>query len=107
MGERSTGIVITQKELYDLVQEVTRSLQRIEARLDILESKIATANNADERSRKALNMAEDANQRANEAFEKAKEVETRQLWLLGIIIVEVISGAIGALFYFAQKGIGG
>ncbi|MBH8605983.1 alanine-zipper protein [Thermoactinomyces sp. CICC 10521] len=107
MEKENVAVVITPKEMYELVQEVTRSLQRIEARLDILESKIATANNADERSRQALNMAEDANQRANEAFEKAKEVETRQLWLLGIIIVEVISGAIGALFYFAQKGIGG
>jgi hypothetical protein len=107
MGERSTGIVITQKELYDLVQEVTRSLQRIEARLDILESKIATANNADERSRTALDLADEAKKRADEAFEKAKEIENRQLWLLGIIVAELVTGAIGALFYFAQKGIGG
>lgn len=107
MEKENVAVVITPKEMYELVQEVTRSLQRIEARLDVLETRIQSANNADERSRQAINLAEDAQQRANYAYEKAKEVETRQLWLWGIIISEVIAGAIGALFYFVQKGIGG
>lgn len=95
--EKALGIVITPRELYDLVQQATLMLQRIESRLDVLEEKIENADSADERSREALSVA-------TEARDIAREVKQQIDWLWKTIIGTMIVSAIGALFYFAQNG---
>ncbi|SEN79722.1 hemolysin XhlA family protein [Lihuaxuella thermophila] len=92
------GVVISTRELYDMIQEMARSLQRIEARLDQMEEKMESALTADERSREALNKAEDA-------LELARKLEDQLIWMWRIIAGAIATGAIGALFLFAQKGI--
>ncbi|SEM74462.1 hypothetical protein [Lihuaxuella thermophila] len=94
------GVTISPKEMYDLIQEAMKSLQRIESRLEVLESKMESANKVDERSQEALDKAEDA-------LALAERIEHRIWWVAGVIIAEIIVGAITALFYFAQRGLGG
>lgn len=94
VGEKKvkSGVIITQREMYDLIQEVSRSLHRMKSKLENLEEKIEDAVEADERSREALDIA-------NEALEIAKETKAQIDWLskaaLGAFIVAIIS----ALFY--------
>ncbi|MBH8609433.1 hemolysin XhlA family protein [Thermoactinomyces sp. CICC 10521] len=94
MGENN-GVVISIKEMYATLQEVSRALQRIESRLDKLEGKVEIAYQADERSRAALNKAEDA-------LELAQKVESQIAWLWRTAIGALIVGAIEALFYISH-----
>lgn len=102
-------MLILSKEMYQLIQKVATSVNRLENNLDsrfsILESKVEGSIRADERSREALNMADDAMKEAQQAKETARKVEERQLWLWGVVISGVVLGAIGALFFFAQSGV--
>lgn len=95
--ERAVGIVITPRELYDLVQQATLMLQRIESRLDVLEEKLEDAHTTDERSRQALIIATEARDTAQEAKQQIE-------WLWRTLIGALVTGAIGALFYFGQNG---
>jgi hypothetical protein len=99
------GVVISTKEMYGLVQEVSRSLQRIESRLDMLEAKMEYANSADERSREAFNLAEDAKHQTKELQKQIEKVESRQLWLWMILISGFVLGAINLLFNLLGKSI--
>jgi len=92
------GVVISNKEMYDMIQEMARSLQRIEARLDQMEEKMEFAHSADERSRDALNKAEDA-------LDLSRKIEDQLIWMWRIVGGAIATGAIGALFLFAQKGL--
>lgn len=94
MGENN-GVVISIKEMYATLQEVSRALQRIESRLDKLEGKVEIAYQADERSRLALNKAEDA-------LELSQKVEGQIAWLWRTAIGALIVGAIEALFYISH-----
>ena len=87
-----------------MIQELRDSMKRIEARLDKLEAKLEMANQADERSREALNAAEKAMAKALEAHTLAEKVENNQDWLWKVVIGALITSAISALFYFAQGG---
>lgn len=101
------GVVISAKEMYDLIQEMTKTLQRIDSRLDVLEAKMESANRADERSREALHKAENAEGKAVDALNQLKALQTKvednEKWLFRTIAGALILGAIGALFYFAQN----
>ncbi|MFD1444342.1 hemolysin XhlA family protein [Thermoactinomyces vulgaris] len=97
---KDNGVVISNKEMYDMIQRMAGSLQRIEARLDQMEEKMESTHNADERSREALNKAEDA-------LDLAKKIEDQIIWMWRIVGGAIATGAIGALFYFAQQSIGG
>lgn len=92
-----TGIVISIKEMYSALQEVSQGLNRIEGRLVKLESKVESAHQADERSREALDIARDA-------YELAKKLETKQEWTWKVTISALITGVVGVLFYFVQGG---
>ncbi|MDR6225456.1 hypothetical protein [Desmospora profundinema] len=105
------GVVISHKEMFEAQQEVVKSLHRLESRMesrmDVLESKVEASIRADERSRKALEKAEGAMKAAKEARRVAdgnREIITR---LLVAVMTGLIGGAIAALFYFAQLGLGG
>jgi predicted nucleic acid-binding Zn-ribbon protein len=96
--EKAIGIVITPRELYDLVQQATLMLQRIESRLDVLEEKLEDTHATDERSRQALDTA-------NDALELAKKNESELQWLWRTIIGGLVVSAIGALFLLIENGV--
>jgi hypothetical protein len=102
VGEKKVkaGVVITQREMYDLILNVSRSLQRMESKLELLEEKIADSNEIDERSREALNTA-------HEALELAKKNESELQWLWRTIIGGLVVSAIGALFLLIENGVKG
>jgi hypothetical protein len=95
VGEKKvkSGVVITQREMYDLIQVVSRSLQRMESKLEHLEEKIADSNEIDERSREAL--------------EIAKETKNQLDWFWKTVVSGVILAVISALFILAGIPIGG
>ncbi|MFC4075213.1 hypothetical protein [Salinithrix halophila] len=97
MGE---GVTITSKEMFSLIQDVARGQQRIEARLENMEKGLITAYQADERSRKALELAKDMEKETESLKDRAKTLETRQWWLWGAIALLGLK----ALFHFTQGG---
>lgn len=94
---KDNGVVISNKEMYDMIQRMAGSLQRIEARLDQMEEKMESTHNADERSREALNKAEDA-------LDLAKKIEKKHDWAWKATVSTLITTGIGVLFYFVQGG---
>jgi hypothetical protein len=88
------------REMYELIQGMSKTLQRIESRLDVLEAKMQLISHSDERSRAALNKAE-------EALQLSKKLESQQSWLWKSVIGSCLASLIGLLFFFLQKGIGG
>jgi len=98
------GVVISPKEMYELLRNVDKSLEEIKADIRSLKEKMVDVEQADERSRKALDMAKDAMRKAEAAHALADKVEGRQVWLWMLVIASLIQGAIQALFYFAKGG---
>jgi methyl-accepting chemotaxis protein len=93
MGEQ--GVTITLREIYDSVQEVAAGVRQLNERVERLEEKGKEADEVDERSRKALQLAESAIQRV-------QELEESKNWIVKSAIGALITGAIGALFYFSH-----
>lgn len=91
------GVVISPKEMYDLLRNIEKNLQEIKSDIRFLKEKADVADQADKRSRKALEKAE-------EALKLAEKVENHQTWLWRAIMGSLIAGAIGILFYFARGG---
>lgn len=90
------GVTITLREIYDSVQEVAAGVRRLDERITRLEEKTRETDEVDERSRKALQTAE-------AALEEVKELKAGQTWLWRTIAGALITGAIGALFYFVRN----
>ena len=101
------GVTISFKEMYRGQQEVIQSLNRLESRMSSLEAKMAQSNNADERSREAFERAKDAEEEAKAAHKRIKRIEEKIDKIMISIILALATGAISALFYFAQTGLGG
>lgn len=97
--KQKSNVIITIDDIYQSIQVISSDVQRLGSRLDIIESKIENSSSVDERSREALNIAEDA-------LELAQKLEKRLEWLWNTIIGGLILGGIGALFVFAQNGLG-
>ncbi|MBS7531820.1 hemolysin XhlA family protein [Hazenella sp. IB182353] len=85
MAEKENGVLISSKEVYDSVQEMQKTLQRIETRLDHLECQIKDSK------------VTEAKSRADEAFKYVEKVEARQLWLWGLVIASVLSNVLRLL----------
>jgi hypothetical protein len=100
VGKKAIGVVVTQREMYNSLQRANQALQRIESRLDILEEKMEEASKVDERSRQALDTA-------NDALELAKKNESELQWLWRTIIGGLVVSAIGALFLLIENGVKG
>jgi|GEM_PF-2557820 hypothetical protein len=105
------GVTITLREIYDSLNGVSSSLDRLEQRIIRLEEKTSVASEADERSRNALKMAEEAFQKANEALVlvKEKEIERKEfkkMWISAILSATIpwLLGFLFALVYLVQKG---
>lgn len=111
MQKTEGGVVISGKDMYKLIQRLDESVNRLEnnlgARFAVLEEKVENSIKADERSREALEKAKDAEEEAKNAHKRIKRIEDKIDKLMISIILALATGAIGALFYFAQKGMGG
>jgi hypothetical protein len=92
------GIIVTYEDMYELILETRTVLQQILIEIEVMKNQLKSTNEADERSREALNKAENA-------LALADKLENRVMWVVGVVITELIAGAIGALIYFAQKGL--
>lgn len=101
------GVMISLKEMYVGQQEVISSLNRLESRMVSLEARVSKSTEADERSREALERAKDAEEEATTAHKRIKRIEEKIDKIMISIILSLATGAIGALFYFAQMGLGG
>lgn len=86
-----------QKEMFNNIMETNKILSHLTARVDVLNSRIEEMVVADERSRVALDKAEDM-----ESI--VKRLEDGQRWLSRTIISALITGAAGALFFILQGG---
>mgnify|MGYP001075638233 CR=1 FL=1 len=110
-GERGevmeNGVMISLKEMYVGQQEVISSLNRLESRMVSLETRVSRSTEADERSREAIERAKDAEEEAASAHKRIKRIEEKIDKIMISIILALATGAIGALFYFAQVGLGG
>ena len=89
------GITITLREIYDSVQEVAAGVRRLNERINRLEDKTKESDEVDERSRLALMIAQEANNRVD-------KLEQNLTWVVRLIIGAVVTSGIGALFYLAQ-----
>lgn len=101
------GVVITNKEVYHQVQKIEATLERLVARMESLEEKMETSIKADERSREALQKVEGVMRGTEALKERVEKVEGNQTWLWRTVIAGLVTGAMGALFLFVKKGIGG
>lgn len=98
--QKTDGVTIPSREMFDSIQKIKMTVTR-------LESKMEGAIQADERSREALEKAKDAEEEAKNAHKRIKRIEDKIDKLMISVILALVSGAVGALFLFAQKGIGG
>jgi hypothetical protein len=95
-NEKEVGVVVSVKEMYDLILEMRTTSQQILARLELFEEKLRVTNDTDERSREALSTAK-------EALELAQKLESQLQWLSRTVASGFILGAISALFFMLQK----
>jgi len=98
------GVVISPKEMYELLRNVDKSLEEIKADIRSLKEKMVDVDQADERSREALDKAKEAMTKAEAAHALASKLENHQTWLWMTVVGSLVTGAITALFYFARGG---
>lgn len=80
------GVRISFKEIYQLVLDTSRAVSRIETKLEDMEQ-------TEEICRRAADQAD-------EALCRVREIVEQQKWLTRALIGALISGLMGALFYF-------
>lgn len=92
MTRESNGAFISTREMYDLLLELRNTHQEILTRLRMIEDQLKAAHETDERSRQALDIAE-------EARALAQRLENQMFWVWRTIFGTIIASAISALFY--------
>ena len=92
---QNQGITITLREIYDSVQEVGAGVRKLDERITKLEERTKQTEDMDDRSRRAL-------QAATEAKDKADKLEQNQAWVVRTLVGALITGVVGVLFYLAQ-----
>ena len=95
MQKTDGGVHISQKEVYELVLKIGKTVDRMESNLD---ARLSVMERADERSRKALNVAENNAQRVNAMQSLIEKVEKNQVWLWTTVVGVLLTSAIKALF---------
>ena len=107
----SNGVVISSKEIYSQMQEVATLLHRIEIKLEALEKRlneeINESKDAHELARDAFELAKDAVDKGIDLEKQVEKIEENQKWIWRTVLGGLLIGAIGLLFTFAQKGLGG
>ncbi|SDX44814.1 Protein of unknown function [Marininema mesophilum] len=108
MGESGGAVIISPKEMYQLLQEVSTNLQDIKSDIRSLKDKAVLAEEAEDRSREAQKQAEKAQKMAEEALKAAEETKSQvKTLIVAPIVTGVIGGIVVAIFYFAKIGLGG
>lgn len=95
MQKTDGGVHISQKEVYQLVLKIGKTVDRMESNLD---ARLSVMEKADERSRKAINIAENNTQRVNAMQALIEKVEKNQVWLWTTVVGVLLTSAIKALF---------
>lgn len=95
MQKTEGGVHISQKEIYELVLKIGKTVDRMESNLD---ARLSIMEKTDERSRKALNVAENNAQRVNAMQALIEKVEKNQVWLWTTVVGVLLTSAIKALF---------
>lgn len=95
MQKTEGGVHISQKEIYELVLKIGKTVDRMESNLD---ARLSIMEKTDERSRKALNVAENSAQRVNAMQSLIEKVEKNQVWLWTTVVGVLLTSAIKALF---------
>lgn len=95
MQKTEGGVHISQKEIYELVLKIGKTVDRMESNLD---ARLSIMEKTDERSRKALNVAENNAQRVNAMQSLIEKVEKNQVWLWTTVVGVLLTSAIKALF---------
>lgn len=95
MQKTKGGVHISQKEIYELVLKIGKTVDRMESNLD---ARLSIMDRADERSRKALNVAENNAQRVNAMQSLIEKVEKNQVWLWTTVVGVLLTSAIKTLF---------
>jgi hypothetical protein len=101
------GITITLREIYDSVETVGDALERMESKFAVLEEKSGYALKADEKSKEALHLAEQAHKLAEEThalcLKERSDKEEQNKWfkrtIIAALIPYLISGLL-AISYF-------
>lgn len=116
------GVIVSYREMYQNQQQALQEIRRLGGKVESLEETVKTLIRsdernreaiktalvrADERSREALEAAKDATDEAKNAHRRIRRVEEKVEKIMMSIILAVITGAVGALFFFAQRGLGG
>jgi len=95
MQKTEGGVHISQKEIYELVLKIGKTVDRMESNLD---ARLSIMEKTDERSRKALNVAENNAQRVNAMQALIEKVEKNQVWLWTTVVGVLLTSAIKTLF---------
>ena len=95
MQKTKGGVHISQKEIYELVLKIGKTVDRMESNLD---ARLSIMEKTDERSRKALNVAENNAQRVNAMQALIEKVEKNQVWLWTTVVGVLLTSAIKTLF---------
>lgn len=86
------NVIITAREMYDILLEVKNAHQEILSRLKMIEDQLKMVHETDERSREALDIAQ-------EARALAQRLENQMFWLWRTIFGAIIASGISALVY--------
>jgi hypothetical protein len=101
---REDGHFVTTHEMYQIMQriliEVEITKHKVDTLTELSEQLRVVLSETDERSRLALDIAQDS-------MEIGKKVDADIAWLWKTILGGLIVSMIGAFFVLAQKGMGG
>ncbi|WP_091275672.1 hypothetical protein [Alteribacillus persepolensis] len=95
------GVTVGYKEIYDELRSVSQSLVRLDGRMERIEEKFETVKEANERSRKAYNLADGATKDIDELErrfisyterqeERADREKKHKLTMAGILVTVIL-----------------
>lgn len=111
MSNQNPGVLITLKDIYNLVQALEESVNKVEKKIYSIEEKVNKVYESDERSREAINLSKTAYEVANNSLDEIKTYKEERAklksWLSRTIVTAmmpyVISMMIGVI-YILGKG---
>lgn len=95
--KETNGVFISQREMYDLLLKISDSHKEILSRLKVIEDELRSVHKTDERSRQALDAAEEADRKAEEAKVMAEKLERQLFWLWRTLVATVLAAVADAL----------
>ncbi|SHE66034.1 hypothetical protein SAMN05444392_102267 [Seinonella peptonophila] len=89
------GVIISTKEMYAVLQE-------IKSQVSIIQTEVRNIGATDERSRQALELANDALQKAAELEKQIDKVERWYWWIIGTLLTTILGIVSGFIFTFIK-----